>query len=84
MWIISFLKTKKIVTLICHTERFGNPNDVMWKLIVQSNLSVYCNYCNTDVDKPWDMFYQLWDLRIWDLNEINDKESIDFQWDMYE
>ena len=21
---------------------------------------------------------------IWDLNEINDKESIDFQWDMYE
>ena len=59
-----------VVTLICHTDRFGNPDDVMWDLIVQSNLPVYCNYCNTDADKPWDMFYQLWDLRIWDLNEI--------------
>ena len=38
--------TDGVVTLVCHTERFGNPDDVMWKLIVQSNLSVYCNYCN--------------------------------------
>ena len=62
--------TDGVVTLVCHTHRFGNPDDVMWDLIVQSNLPVYCNYCNTDADKPWDMFCQLWDLRIWDLNEI--------------
>lgn len=61
--------TDGIVTLVCHTERFGNPDDVMWDLIIQSNLPVYCNYCNTDVDNPY-MFSRLFDLRIWDLNEI--------------
>ena len=54
--------TDGVVALVCRTNRFGNPNDAMWQLIVQSNLSVYCNYYTNDAEKPWDVFYRIWDL----------------------
>ena len=62
--------TDGVIALVCHTERFGNPDDAMWELIIQSNLPVYCNYCNTDTDKPWDTFSRLLDLPMWDLYGI--------------
>ena len=42
--------------LICRTEKFGNPNDRLWKLIMESKLPVYCHMMT---ERSWNTYYHM-------------------------
>lgn len=59
--------------LICRTEKFGNPNDQLWKLIMESKLPVYCHMMT---ERSWNTYYHmnLENGLLWGFSDMDEHE----------
>lgn len=68
--------------LICYTEKFGNPNDTLWKVLLESELPIYSR------TTKWDTYYRMNNIKCmhWGFSNTDEREFglITFVVDDYE
>ena len=68
--------------LICHTEKFGNPNDSLWNVLLESELPIYSR------TSQWDTYYRMNNIKDmhWGFSNTAEREFglITFAVDDYE